>query len=197
MRTRTPPDIHAILTALRDHRVQYVLVGSVAIQAWGVETGTPGDLDIVPECSHSNLTRLLGLLDAISAESWPVTGRWFVDGRGEMEWENLAAADPAYMSRLPPPDPDDVDSFDSMYSSVHGDFDVVPRLAGTYDDLVRRAVPLTVSGVPGVLVCSIEDLLARLTVPRRTKDASRVEALRAVQRARGERQDVQNPYTRN
>jgi len=48
---RKPPGIPVLLNVLRHHDVAFVLVGSVAIQAWGVDVGTPGDLDIVPETS--------------------------------------------------------------------------------------------------------------------------------------------------
>jgi hypothetical protein len=56
-------------------------------------------------------------------------------------------------------------------------------VSGSYDDLITRAVPLEVDGLP-VWVESIPDLLATLTVPRRAKDRGRVEQLRALLRAR-------------
>jgi hypothetical protein len=181
---RRPPEIAAILRLLTAHDVDYVLSGSTAIQAWGVEVGTPGDVDIVPEASRENLEQLADALCHLDAVSWPVTGGWIRDDSGELDWEVLSPGDARYGTRLPPPDPSDISTFDSMYDTRYGDLDIVPEIAGTYDDLVGRACCLTVAGVPGLLVASIEDLLARLTVPRRAKDGPRVAALRDLQRAR-------------
>lgn len=181
---RRPPEIAAILQLLTGQEVEYVLSGSTAIQAWGVEVGTPGDVDIVPESSRENLERLVDALCHLDAVSWPVTGRWIRDDSGELDWEVLSPKDARYGMRLPPPDPSDISTFDSMYDTKHGDFDIVPEIAGTYDELVGRARRLTVAGVPGVLVTSIEDLLARLTIPRRAKDGPRAAALRGIQRTR-------------
>lgn len=178
---RVSPDIPGLLQCLTEHGVEFVLVGSVAVQAWGVDVDTPGDLDIVPEASHANLSRLLEALKALHAESWPVTGGWCIDERGDREWENYSPDHPRYMTRLPEPDPADVASYDSMYSTRFGDFDIVPDLTGTYAELAPRSELLPVHGVRKVRVMSKEDLLARLTIPRRAKDADRVEALRAIQ----------------
>lgn len=181
-RKRQPPDIPAILEVLANHDVEYVLVGSVAIQAWGVDVALPGDLDIVPMASRDNLSRLDAALRDMRAESWPVTGRWFTDERGEREWENLAPDDPEYMKRLSTPNPEEVSTFDSMYSTIHGDFDIVPTLAGTYDKLVPCSHRQTVHGVANVPVIGVDELLARLTIPRRKRDAPRVAELRDIQR---------------
>ena len=59
---RVPPNIRRLLETLQDHAVAFVLVGSIAVQAWGVDVGTPGDLDIVPETSLGNLERLAAAL---------------------------------------------------------------------------------------------------------------------------------------
>lgn len=179
---RQPPDIPAILRLLADYRIRYVLIGSVAVQAWGVDVGVPGDLDIVPEHSRENLTRMAAALKVMDAESWPVTGRWVTDKRGERRWENLSSDDPAYMSRLPAPHPSDISTFDSLYDTRFGNFDIVPILTGPYDQLFPDSHSLTVHGVGGVRVIGVNALLARLTVPRREKDASRVMALREIQR---------------
>jgi hypothetical protein len=80
------------------------------------------------------------------------------------------------------PNPADPASFDYLLQSRHGAFDVVPKVSGTYDDLIARAVPLKIDGLR-VWVESVEDLLATLPVPRRAKDRDRVEQLRALHRA--------------
>lgn len=141
---RRPPEIAAILQLLTAHEVEYVLSGSTAIQAWGVEVGTPGDVDIVPETSRENLERLVDALCHLDAVSWPVTGCWIRDDGGELDGEVLSPKDARYGMRLPPPDSSDISTFDSMYDTMHGDFDIVPQIAGTYDELVGRASRLPV-----------------------------------------------------
>ncbi len=178
---RVPPDIPALLTALWKHAVEFVLVGSLAVEAWGADVGTPGDLDIVPALDRDNLARLAAAMESVEARSWPVTGRWEPDG-DETRWVEFGDDDPRRGKPLPPPDPDDVSTYDSLFSTIHGELDIVPRISGTYDHLAPWTAVLTVHGVNGVRVMGIADLLARLTVPRRKKDAARVAVLRQRQR---------------
>lgn len=180
---RVPPDVPALLRRLRDHDVAFVLAGSVAVEAWGAPVGTPGDLDIVPAVDRQNLTRLAGVLDAVEARAWPVTGRWVAAGNG-FRWEEYAPDDPRRGQPSTAPNPDDAATFDSLFATRHGELDIVPRISGLYDDVIQRASRLTVRGVDGVAVLSIEDLLSHLTVPRRARDAPRVAHLRERQRQR-------------
>lgn len=137
---RVQPDMPALLTALRDHEVEFVPVGLVAVEAWGADVGTPGDLDTVLALDRDNLGRLAAAMASVGARSWPVIGRWEPDG-DDRRWVELAD-----------------------------------------DDLAPRAEVRTVHGIDSVRVMSIADLLARLTVPRRKKDALRVAVLRQRQR---------------
>jgi len=165
-----------------EHHVQFVLAGSVAVQAWGVDVGTPGDLDIVPDLSRDNLRRLADGLRALEAESSPVTGRWVQSGADEYTWEQYPEDHPLFGTRIARPDPEDIATFDSLFKTRYGELDVVPYISGAYDALITGATHMTVHGVPDVPVASIEDLLACLTVPRRAEDADRVRALRTIQR---------------
>lgn len=178
---RRSPDVSAMLRDMTGQGIDFVLIGSVALSAWGVDIGTPGDLDIVPRDNPGNLARLKAVLEAWRARSWPITGEWVMDESGERDWANLAPTDPHFGTHLPDPDPVDITTFDSMYETIHGDFDIVPLISGTYQDLAPRSSRMNVSGVPNIQVISIADLLIRLTVPRRDKDHSRVAALREVQ----------------
>ena len=180
---RVSPDVATLLTELQHHRVEFILAGSVAVEAWGVDVGTPGDLDIVPAMGHDNLSRLARLLGEIDAKAWPVTGRWVEEG-SDVRWEEFAADDPRRNQPLPDPDPDRIETFDSLFSTRLGELDIVPCISGTYDWLRPRAARLQVRGVDNNLVTHLDDLLALLTVPRRRKDADRVAALRERQRAR-------------
>lgn len=178
---RVPPDIPALLAVLKRHEVEFVLVGSVAVEAWGADVGAPGDLDIVPALDRENLARLGAAMNEVEARSWPVTGEWTNDG-DEFRWVEFADDDARRGRPLPPPDPADLSTFDSLFSTIHGALDIVPRIGGTFEDLAPRAALLTVHGIGGVRVTGIADLLDRLTVPRRRKDAPRVAVLRQRQR---------------
>lgn len=176
---RVPPEIPNLLQVLRHHRVDFILVGSVAVQAWGADVGTPGDLDIVPETSRANLERLAAALKVLDAISRPITGRW-IQQDDDFRWESFAVDHPMYGKRISDPDPGEPSTYDALFATQHGDLDIVPLIAGTYADLIPRASLMTVHGVPNVPVASVEDVLARLTVPRRAKDADRVRTLRDV-----------------
>jgi hypothetical protein len=68
--TRTPAfDPYAILQALEDHRVEYVLIGGFARVLQGTEEITRG-IDIVPSMRGDNVQRLDGAV-----------GGWFSAGR--------------------------------------------------------------------------------------------------------------------
>lgn len=128
-----------LLETLQDHAVAFVLVGSVAIQAWGVDVGTPGDLDIVPETSPGNLARLARAMQAVEAESWPVTGRWHETAGGEFRWEDYPNDHPLYGTTIGTSAPANIATFDSLFRTRHGELDIVPLISGTYEDLIRRA----------------------------------------------------------
>jgi hypothetical protein len=148
---------------------------------YGVEID-PGDLDIVPALDHANLGRLASLLQEI--EAWPTEafGRWEAQSDGEWTWVPEEATEARRAARASwRADPADPETFDHLFTSCRGDFDVVPNVAGMFDDLRPRARLIAHAGGT-VHVAHVNDLLARLTVPRRDKDVARVRALRAIQR---------------
>ncbi len=172
-----PPQVQALLRALLDRDVRCVLVGSVAAHFHGVDV-MPGDLDVTPALDAANLSRLAELLDDLQASPASL-GDWTLDDAGERRWiERPTTADVLLAWR---PDVSDPASFDHLFRTRLGNFDVVPDLAGSYEQLRSRAVERSHAGLP-VWVAHVDDLLARLTVPRRPKDRERVEGLRRVQR---------------
>lgn len=183
---KRPPDVAALLGVLERHDVRYVLTGSVAALAYGLDIGQAGDLDITPALDIANLRRLAAVLGEIEAGLDPDApfGHWDTGPDGEQHWvidaptPTLRAARAAWQ-----PDLADASSFDSLFTSLYGNFDIVPDLSGTYDTLMHRAVPLQAWGYT-IWVVHVDDLLASLTIPRRQKDAPRVRALRQIQRAR-------------
>ena len=172
-----------MLDVLDRHGVLYVVTGSVAALLHGVPL-EPGDLDVTPALDRENLERLARALEELGARQHPDEpfGRWEADDDGERRWVQFepTAADREERARWRP-DPADVASFDHLLCTRHGALDVVPEIAGTYDDLRPRAVVIERDG-RRVCVESIADLLATLTVPRRQNDVARVQALRALQR---------------
>ncbi len=187
------PDVPELLRVLERHGVRYVLVGSVAARVYGADIGQPGDLDITPALDAENLGHLAAALREIDAELDPDApfGHWETRPDGERKWVVDASTPELRAQRASwSPDPMDSSTFDHLVHSRLGNFDVVPEVGGTYDTLMKRAVQMRAWGCP-VWVVHVDELLAALTVPRRTKDVPRVRQLRAIQRERGERERQQ------
>lgn len=62
-----PLDARALLSALAEGEVDFIVVGGLAVGAHGHPRGTK-DVDIVPEPSRENLERLAALLDRLDYE---------------------------------------------------------------------------------------------------------------------------------
>lgn len=184
MHPKRPPEVFKLIATLTIYDVRYVLVGSVAATLYGVET-VPGDLDITPALDRGNLLQLAGVLEYLEAKPSGAVGHWKVQPNGEHKWisdgltpEEVAAFREAW--RL---EPDNLGTLDQLFTTRHGNLDVVPEIAGLYDCLRARATPLQVFERE-VFVANVDDLLATVTVPRREKDLERVVKLREVQRTR-------------
>jgi hypothetical protein len=176
-----PPDAVNPIRVLARHRVRYVVTGSYALMLYGVAR-EPGDLDMVPDTEPENLRRLVRVLDEIEARPPGPFGHWEMLESGEWKWFARETSPEEIESWQP--DVGDVDSLDHSYCSRHGNFDVVPRVNGTYAELRPRAVEVTVYG-HRIRIAHVDDLLARPTVPRRAKGVDRVRELRRIQRERG------------
>lgn len=177
---RETPNVDRLLRTLGDYDVDYVLAGSVAVEAWGAEIGIPGDLDIIPVMDERNLRKLADAMNTIDAKPFPITGEWQDTPEG-FRWHEFDESDPRRGALPPPLDPTVPESFDSLFNTIYGALDIVPVISGRFEDVVSRSTQLTVHGVDGVHVLGIEDLLAQLTVPRRVKDSARVQHLRKRQ----------------
>jgi hypothetical protein len=173
-----PPDIRSLFDILRRRNVDYVLVGSVGAAAYGVEV-QPGDLDIVPSVEHENLERLIQVLADVEATPLGPFGDWTVLDSGEWKWIERPTSEAEL--RAWTPHAEDVDNLDHLFVTGFGNFDVVPKVAGTFETLQPRACRRSYHGCD-VCVAHIDDLLARTTIPRREKDRTRVTALRELQR---------------
>ena len=171
------PDVKELCAILQRHQVTYVLGGSVAAAIIGVPIDTPDDLDAIPEVSRDNLSRLAKALDNMEARPYGPFGKWTVAAIGEYQWHPRQTTEDELDQWRP--NPEDVSSFDHLYTTKHGNFDVVPEIAGTFEVLRARATTYDIGGIE-VHVTHVDDLLARLTIPRRQKDVDRVALLRSL-----------------
>ena len=177
------PDLAALLSVLIAHDVRFVITGSTAAMLHGVEL-TPGDLDITPALDSDNLNRLALALESLGArlDADSPFGEWQSQPDGELCWIQRDARPGEREALLEwRPDPSDASTFDHLFVTDNGALDVVPLIAGRYEDLARTATRVSAFG-QHLVTESIEDLLATLTVPRRAKDRRRVLALRDLQR---------------
>jgi hypothetical protein len=168
------PNLAALLDALDEHAVDYLVGGSVAAMALGAPDVSPADLDVIPATDTENLRRLFAALEAIGAERGPEYGEWLTDESGEQEWVQDGRLRP-----VRPLDPGDSTTFDHWFESPHGRLDIVPEVAGTYEALRPRAVRVLVAGADRWVAAPV-DLLAGMTRPRRAKDGPRVRHLRSL-----------------
>jgi hypothetical protein len=167
-------NLAALLDALDEHAVEYLIGGSVGALAHGAPDVSPADLDVIPATDPDNLGRLAAALAAIGATMGPEFGEWRTDPSGERDWVQDGRLRPSR-----PLDPADPTTFDHWFESPHGRLDVVPDVAGAYEVLRPRAVRVRVAGANRWVAAPI-DLLAGMTRPRRPKDAPRVQRLRSL-----------------
>jgi hypothetical protein len=175
------PQVRDILSVLERHEVQYVIAGSVAAMAYGVDL-VAGDLDVVPSTDLENLTRLVAVLVELEARPLGPFGSWTTQGDGEQKWIARPTTPEEVASWRPRAD--DISTLDNLYVSRLGNFDVVPVIMGTYEFLMKRARRVPAFGLEP-FVAHIDEVLAKMTVARREKDFPRVAALREIQRGLG------------
>lgn len=153
-----PFDPLAIFRALNDHRVDYVVIGGVAVQAHGVSRSTL-DVDIVVRREAPNYRRLRDAVVALGA-AFPAT-----DPRGFLE------LDPT----------DDVDLARAQIARIptrSGLLDLIrdPPGADHFPRLVDRAVTVTVRGV-AIPMVGLDDLISMKRASGRPKDLADIAEL--------------------
>lgn len=142
------PDVVAIFAVLHAATVDYVVIGGVAVQAYGRRTYTK-DLDVTASWQRPNLERLAAALTALEASLRGVDG----DRLG------IDVSDPDQLSR----------AGSLALQTRAGDLDVLvdPDGAPPYLELRARAVEVELRGIC-VPICSREDLIAmKLAAGRR------------------------------
>lgn len=150
------PAFDELLRRLVRADIRFVLIGGLAVNAWGVVRGTK-DLDIVADRDPENLRRIASL--AIEAGGQVQTGNAFLSSQ-----PSIAAALAAG---------ERVDIETNL-----GSLDVVQGLPGvpTYAELRERATNVEIGDVT-VAVCSLADLRAMKRAAGRTRDLADLEDL--------------------
>jgi hypothetical protein len=163
----------ALLTALAERQVSYVIVGGFAVIAHGV-IRTTSDLDICPDPSSDNLRRLAALLEAADAVQV---------GVGDFKPEEMP---------LDPRRPEDLAQGGNFRLTTRfGALDIMQWLSGidadhAYPVLARDAVDGTVGGV-SVRVASLEALRRMKRAAGRAKDLDDLRQLDLAHRGTDQR----------
>jgi predicted nucleotidyltransferase len=153
------PAFDELLRRLSDASVDFVLIGGLAVTAWGVVRGTK-DVDIVVDPDPENLARLAGV--AVAAHGHVQAGEAFLSSQFSIVGQLASGDQVAIETEL-------------------GRLDVVQGLDGIppFSELRDRATEAEVLGIP-VAVCSIEDLKAMKRASGRTRDIADIEDLDAA-----------------
>jgi hypothetical protein len=148
-RREVPLDASAILRALADHGVDYIVIGGLAVQAHGHPRTTQG-LDLVPEPSGANLRRLRTALLELGARPVGTLGPVAVQmpTTGVLELDTDAGGVDIHLN---------------------------PRGAAPYPELRSRALALQLE--TPVLVAGRDDLISMKRASGRPIDRSDIVAL--------------------
>ncbi|MGC2192344.1 MAG: hypothetical protein WA751_08415 [Candidatus Dormiibacterota bacterium] len=152
-----PFDPLALLAILQRHEVQYLVIGGFAATAYGSHLPTT-DIDITPERSRQNLTRLSAALTEMDA-------RIRTDGApGGLPFPH----DGALLLGV---------GVLNLVTS-HGELDLVMEPAGgaTYDQLASRVVVVEVRGV-AVPLAALDDVIASKRAASRPKHRAALPTL--------------------
>lgn len=154
--------LRELLERLIDAEVRFVLVGGLAVIAWGHVRATQ-DVDLVPDPDPQNLERLAAFLESL-------------DGRVEVEGGRLAAS--ATRTFLTVGDR-------TLVSTRLGHVDVLQGLPQVprFDELDAGAETVDLDGVD-VRICSYDALVAMKRASERPRDRDDVEALEAIEDVR-------------
>jgi predicted nucleotidyltransferase len=151
--------LRELLERLVEAEVRFVLVGGLAVNAWGYLRATR-DVDVVPDPDRDNLERLDALLRGLG-------GRVDVGGR-LLGSESIATFLRTGDRTLVMTELGQVDILQGLPQ--------VPR----FEDLEKQARDVEIEGL-AVRVCSLDHLLAMKRASDRPRDLEDVEALEAAQ----------------
>jgi hypothetical protein len=147
-----------LLRVLSDHEIEFVLIGGVAIQAYG-HVRTTLDLDLIADWTRENMRRLAGALNELGARLRGV----------DADLIGIDLGDPKQLQA----------GGNFMMTTPHGDLDVfaIEQTAGaprSYDQLRSRAVSVEVFGVT-LKVAHPEDLIRMKVAASRFRDRPEIK----------------------
>jgi len=166
-RHRPPLQVAALLRALHDDRIDWVLSGSTVLAVYGADL-TPNDLDVVPSLDPENLERLAGLLARLDARPAYLP-----------EWTTGLSLDEC---RQWTPAPVTPEHLDHLFVTSLGMLDIPPTITGDYARLRQGATRVELADTP-VWVCAPEEVLNRIPARARAKDLERLaeyEKIRSI-----------------
>jgi predicted nucleotidyltransferase len=157
-----PLRLRLLLQRLHEAEVDFVLVGGLAVNAWGYLRATR-DIDLVPDPSSGNIARLDALL---------------VDLGGKVEVGERVLDSAAIKTFLRTGDR-------TLVLTDLGRIDVLQGLpqVPTFASLDEQASEVDIEGLV-VKVCSLDDLLAMKRASNRPRDRDDLEALEAARAGR-------------
>lgn len=164
--TTRPPRLHSLLERLVAADIRFVVVGGLAVGAWGHVRGT-ADVDLVPDPSPENLEKLAELLREL-------------DGRVEVGDGLLTADAIAVFLRT---------GDRTLVATELGPVDILQGLpqVPSFATLDANAAEVDIGGL-SVRVCSLDHLLKMKRASERLRDRADLEALEAIQ-GRGDEGD--------
>ena len=157
--TASPLRLRELLERLVEAEIRFVLVGGLAVNAWGYVRGTQ-DVDVVPDPDPENLSKLDELLQTLG-------GKVDIDGR---------LLDASSISTF-------LRTGDRTFVRTElGQVDVLQGLPQVprYQALAEQAKNIDIDGLK-VRVCSLEHLLEMKRASDRPRDRDDLEALEAAQ----------------
>lgn len=151
--------LRELLERLAEAEVRFVLVGGLAVNAWGYLRGTR-DVDVVPDPDRKNLEKLDSLLQEL-------------DGKVDVGGQLLDSG--AISTFLKTGDR-------TLVMTELGQIDVLQGLPQVprYEELEKQAQDVDIEGLM-VRVCSLEHLLEMKRASDRPRDRDDLEALEAAQ----------------
>lgn len=156
-------DVDALLRVLRNHEVEFVVIGGLAVAAHGYVRATK-DLDIAPRPQPENRRRLFAALESVQAE--PL---------------ELAEFAPAELPVEFTPEALDGGGNWALRTTV-GRIDVMQWVAAAedYDRLCDNALAVELPDVGRVLFAGFDDLVAMKQAAGRPEDRVDLERLREL-----------------
>jgi hypothetical protein len=161
--TAEPLRLRQLLERLHSAKIDFVLVGGLAVNAWGYLRATRA-IDLVPDPSADNLAKLDGLLVEL-------------DGKVEVGGRLLESS--AIHTFLRTGDR-------TLVRTELGRIDILqglPQVPG-FSALDERASEIDLDGLT-VKVCALDDLLAMKRASDRPRDRDDIEALEAAREGDG------------